>query len=172
MPLRAGWSKRLHDGTLVHLRPINRDDFELELEFLQRLSPGMRNLRFLGLVKEPCADVARELTDLDPAHAVGFAAVVSDAGRDRQIGAAHLRIGPSGDACDCAVAVSDDWQRRGIGSVLMRLLIEAARGRGLRHMRALAPPQPDGSHHLAARLGFQRRPDAQDPAVVVYHLDL
>lgn len=172
VPFGPGWIKWLHDGTPVHFRPIDRDGFALELEFLQGLSPGMRSLRFLGLVKEPCEDVARELTDLDPAHAVGFAAVVSEEGRDRQVGAAHLRAAPSGTACDCAVAVSDDWRRRGIGAALMRLLIEAARARGLRHMRALAPVQPDGSHHLAMRLGFQRRPDAQDPAVVLYHLDL
>lgn len=169
---QSGHLQPLRDGAFVCLRPIDRDDVERELEFLHGLSPAMRRLRFLGLVKEPGIDVARELTDLDPAHSVGFVAVVSDQGRERQIGAAHLRTGSSGDGCDCAVAVDDAWQNRGIGSALMRLLIEAARARGIRHMRALAPERPDGSHHLAARLGFQRRPDARDPAVMAYHLDL
>lgn len=167
-----GWNKRLYDGTLVCIRPIDRQDAELELEFLNRLSPEMRSLRFLGLIREPCRDVARELTDLDPADEVGFIAVVSDEGRDRQIGAAHFRTNPAGDRCDCSVTVSDEWQKRGVGSSLMRLLIGAARSRGIRHMRAFAPASPDGSHHLAARLGFERRLDARDPAVVVYHLNL
>lgn len=171
-PPRAGWNKQLYDGTVVCIRPIDRQDAELELEFLNRLSPGMRSLRFLGLVREPCPDVARELTDLDPARAVGFMAVASDEGRDRQIGAAHFRTNAAGDRCDCSVTVSDEWQKRGVGSSLMRLLIEAARSRGIRHMRAFAPARPDGSHHLAARLGFERRLDPRDPAVVVYHLDL
>lgn len=163
---------QLHDGTIVCLRPIDPDDAERELEFLNGLSPEMRRLRFLGLVKEPAMDVARELTDLDPAHSVGFVAVILEEGRERQIGAAHLRLDPREDACDCSVTVGDAWQKHGVGAALMRRLIDAARLRGIRHLRALAPERPDGSHHLATRLGFRRRPDSRDPAVVVYHLDL
>lgn len=171
-PRRIGWARTLRDGSIVHLRPITREDAPMELEFLSRLSPEMRSLRFLGLIKEPCPDVARQLTDLDPAHSAGFAAVISDEGRDRQIGAAHFRASSAGDGCDCSVTVSDEWQNRGVGSALMRLLIEAAKARGIRHMRAFAPAQPDGSQHLAATLGFRRRLDLRDPAVAVYHLDL
>lgn len=172
LPPDTGWNKRLYDGTLIHIRPIGKDDAGLELEFLNGLSPTMRSLRFLGLVREPSADVARELTDLDPANAVGFMAVVADDGRDRQIGAAHFHVSPRGDSCDCSVTVSDAWRKRGVGSSLMRVLIEAARARGIRHLRAFAPAHSDGSHHLAARLGFKRRLDLHDPAVEAYHLEL
>lgn len=168
----TGWHKCLPDGTHVHIRPINPQGASLELEFLHRLSPQMRSLRFLGLIVEPSADVARGLTDLDPAHAAGFAAVVSEDGRERQIGAAHFHANPAGDRCDCSVTVSDDWQKRGVGSSLMRLLVDAARARGIRYMRAFAPVRADRSHHLAMRLGFKRRLDPRDPPVVVYHLDL
>jgi acetyltransferase len=169
---REGLAWRLYDGTPVQLRPIGPEDAELELEFLDQLSPEMRSLRFLGLIKEPCPNVARELTALDPARALGFAAVVSSEGRERQIGAAHLRTNAARDRCDCAVTVSDAWRRRGVGSALMRLLIAAARAHGIRHMRAFAPARNDGSEHLALRLGFQRHLDLRDPAVVAYHLDL
>lgn len=167
-----GWNKQLYDGTPVWIRPIDRQDAEMELEFLNRLSPEFRSLRFLGLVHEPCSDVARELTDLDPANAVGLVAVVSLEGRYRQVGAAHFRVNAEGDSCDCSVTVSDEWQKRGVGSSLMRRLIEVARARGIRRMRAYAPAQSDGSHHLALRLGFQRRQDLRDPATVIYHLTL
>jgi acetyltransferase len=167
-----GWNQRLRDGTLVHIRPIRKQDADLELAFLNGLSPEMRGLRFLGLIREPGPDVARGLTDLDPRHAAGFIAVVSDAGRERQIGAAHFHVSPKGDSCDCSVTVSDEWQKRGVGSSLMRVLIEAARERGIRHLRAFAPAHSDGSHHLAAHLGFQRSLDLHDPAVEAYHLEL
>lgn len=81
-PPRIGWSRRLRDGTPVHIRPIGKQDAGLELEFLHGLSPEMRSLRFLGLIREPGPDVARGLTDLDPRRAAGFIAAVSDAGRD------------------------------------------------------------------------------------------
>ena len=172
VPSSAGWHKKLYDGTSVWIRPIDRQDADLELEFLNRLSPEYRSLRFLGLIRDPCPDVARELTDLDPAKAAGFIALVSREGRDRQIGAAHFHANAKGDGCDCSVTVSEEWQKRGVGSSLMRLLLDAARARGIRHMRAFAPARSDGSHHLAARLGFQRRLDPRDPAAAVYHLKL
>lgn len=171
-PSAPGWRRRLRDGTPVSIRPIGKQDAELELEFLTRLSPEMRGLRFLGLIQEPGPEVARGLTDLDPRRAAGFIAVVSDAGRERQVGAAHFSVSQKGDSCDCSVTVSDEWQKRGIGSLLMRILIEAARERGIRHLRAFAPAHSDGSHHLAARLGFKRRLDLHDPAVEAYHLEL
>lgn len=70
------------------------------------------------------------------------------------------------------MTVSDEWQKRGVGSSLMRILIEAARERSIRHLRAFAPAHSDGSHHLAARLRFKRRLDLHDPAVEAYHLEL
>lgn len=168
----TGWHEKLHDGTPVWIRRIGRQDAELELEFLNSLSPEYRKLRFLGLVRDPCPEVARELTDLDPAKAAGFIALVADGGRDRQIGAAYFHINATGDGCDSSVTVSEEWQQRGVGSALMRRLIDTAKTRGIRHMRAHAPARSEDGHHLAARLGFRRRLDRRDPAAVVYHLKL
>lgn len=126
-PPVVGWTTRLYDGTPVLIRPIGKQDAELELEFLDRLSPEMRELRFLGLVHEASPEVAEELTDLDPAAAAGFIAVVAEDGRERQIGAAHFHLDAEKDACDCSATVSDEWQKRGVGSALMHVLIAAAR---------------------------------------------
>lgn len=171
-PARIGTDTTLVDGTSAWIRPIDEGDAELELEFLNSLSPEFRSLRFLGLIHEPSPDVARELTDLDPASAVGFIALISQQDRERQIGAAHFHINAKGDGCDCSVTVSEAWQKRGVGSSLMLRLVDAARARGVKHMRAHAPARSDGSHHLAARIGFRRRLDRRDPATVVYHLKL
>lgn len=171
-PPSAGWNEKLQDGTAVWIRPIDRQDAELELEFLEHLSPEFRSLRFLGLVQDPSPDVARELVDLDRDKAVGFMAVISHDGRQRQIGAAHFHADTSGDHCDLAVTVSQDWQRRGVGLLLMRHLIDAARARGIRNMHARAPAYSDGSHHLAANLGFERCQDLHDPAAMIYDLAL
>lgn len=165
----VGWDESLPDGMRVRIRPVGPDDAGLELEFLGHLSPEFRSARFLGLVRDPSPEVARKLTDIDPANAVALIALVADGGRERQIGAAHFHC--SGDRCDAALTVSGEWRRRGVGSALMRHLIDAARARGIRHMRAYAP---SGSHgeHLAARIGFRRRPDPHDPATVLYDLEL
>ncbi len=167
-----GWNEKLYDGTSIWIRPIARQDAELELEFLNHLSPRFRNSRFLGLVRDPSPEVARELTNLDPAKAVAFIALVSQEGRDHQIGAAQFHVNTQGDSCDASLTVSDEWRKRGVGSFLMHHLIEAARARGIRHMRAYAPSRSGGGDQLAARIGFQRRLDPRDPATVIYDLSL
>ncbi len=171
-PPGTGWNEKLYDGTPVRIRPIDEHDAELELEFLNHLSPEFRNSRFLGLVRDPSPEVARELTSLDPATAVAFIALVSHQGRDHQIGAAQFRVNATGDSCDATLTVSGEWRKRGVGSLLMRRLIEAARARGIRHMRAYAPARSHGGDQLAARIGFQRRQDPRDSATVIYDLPL
>lgn len=168
----VGWIERLHDGTLVGIRPISERDAELEFEFLSGLSPEARSLRFLGLIREPSIEVARELTQLDPASEAAVIAVVPHEGRERQIGAAQFHVSPQGDACDCSVTVADAWQKRGVGTLLMHYLIEAARRRGIQHMQAFAPAPSESRRRLASRLGFQRCLDPDDPAVTAYRLEL
>lgn len=100
--------------------------------------------------------MTHELTDIDPANAVAFIALVSHDGRERQVGAAQFHA--NGDSCGAALTVSGEWRKRGVGSVLMRHLLDAARARGIRHMRAFAPAR-GGSDRLASRIGFRRRVD-------------
>lgn len=171
-PSSEGWNEKLADGTAVRIRPISEQDAELELEFLNHLSPAFRSSRFLGLVRDPTPEVARELTRLDPACAVGFIALVPHEGREREIGAAQFHVNVAGDRCDASLTVSGEWRKRGVGSLLMRHLIAAARARGIRHMCAYAPNRSGGGDRLAAHIGFQRRLDPRDPATVIYDLSL
>lgn len=168
----AGWTERLADGTTISIRPISKHDAGMELQFLRQLSPKLRSARFLGLIGDPTPEVARKLTDLDPSSAAGFAALASEQGRERQIGAAQFQASIVDDECDASLVVSGDWRQRGVGSALMRHLMDAARRRGIRHVRIHAPTGFHGSDHLALRLGFRRRQDARDPATVLYELTL
>lgn len=168
----TGWTEQLVDGTIISIRPIDRHTADLELEFLTHLSPEFRSARFLGLVRDPTPEVARQLTNLDPDKAAGFMAVVAHDGREHQIGAAQFHVSLDGDACDAALTVSGEWRKRGVGSRLMRHLLETARQRGIRRVRAHVSEDTGSGDHLALRLGFQRRQDRRDPAAVVYELAL
>ncbi len=166
----SGWIERLPDGSNVHIRPIARQDAELELAFLRELSPEFRNARFLGLAHDPSPEVARALTEIDPTHAVALIAVILQDGREREVGAAQFHA--SGDVCEASLTVSGEWRRRGVGSALMQHLIQAARARGLRRMRAYGSMRSPSGDHLALRLGFQPRPNPDDPATSLLELDL
>jgi GNAT superfamily N-acetyltransferase len=88
------------------------------------------------------------------------------------VGGASCVVGSDPHACEFAVTVVDGWDGIGLGSQLLRQLIEAARRRGLRQMEGyvLATNQP--MLQLAKALGFESRPDPEDYGVRVVRLDL
>lgn len=163
---------RLSNGTLVHLRPLRPQDATLESDFLRHLSPEYRAYRFLGLIKPTSAEVVEELTHPDPEEVVLAAMIDDDDGRRREVGVARFRPRPDRESCDCAVTVDPEWQRLGVGRLLMESLIEAARTRGLRQMYAVDPVRCLGSHKLAERLGFHLSADPEDPVATAFKLDL
>lgn len=166
---QMAWVERLRDGTLVHIRAIRPDDVGREWAFLSRLPPEFRAYRFLGLIKGPSEDAARELTRVDPKSEVALIALVHTKSGDREVGVARYSLS-DGDHCDCAVTVDPEWQQRGIAGLLMRRLIDVARTRGIRRMYAVDPVRCAEAHHLAERLGFHCRPDPEDPAVTTFEL--
>ena len=166
------WKERLRDGSVVRIRSIHPGDAERERAFLARLSPEDRAYRFIALIRAPDERVARDLTCTDPEHEVALVALARGGGRETEIGAAQYCTSKDGSRCDCAVAVDPQWQRRGVGRLLMWHLIDVARARGIRHMYAVDPVRCAGAHRLAERLGFHCRPDPEDPVVTTFELTL
>jgi acetyltransferase len=165
------WTDLLRDGISVHVRPIGTADARREQAFLAQLSPELRAFRFLGLIKNAGATVARELTE-DARDELTLIALVDDDGSEIEIGAARYRTYDDGKRCDCAVTVAPDWQQRGVGRMLMQHLIEIARESGIRHMYAVDATRCAGAHLLAERLGFHSRPDPEDPVATTFELNL
>jgi GNAT superfamily N-acetyltransferase len=166
------WNQTLLDGTAVLIRPIRRDDAALERAFIESLSPESRRLRFLGSISEPGDDLIRRLTDIDYQHDVAFVALIDRNGEPREIGVSRFSTSADGQSCECAVTVADEWQKKGLGSLLMRHLIEVARSRGVRSMTSLDAADNPAMRDLAQYLGFRRERDPNDATQVVHTLAL
>jgi hypothetical protein len=109
------WHETLRDGTRVLIRPIEKDDAALERAFLERLSPESREYRFLGQMNFS-NDMIKRLTDIDYRRDMAFVALRHEAGETREIGVSRFCISDDGTSCECAVAVADEWQGKGLGS--------------------------------------------------------
>lgn len=169
---RSRWHDRLADGTPVVIRPIRKSDVRLESEFLKHLSERSLHDRFLSVVQTPVTDAARRFTDVDNRDEVALIAVVRREGHDVEVGAAGYCHSEDRGCCHVAVAIDDNWRRRGLAILLMGHLIEIARANGVQRMYAADAVGGEKTHQLAARLGFRRRPDPEDPAAVTYELVL
>jgi len=166
------WTEKLRDGTHVIIRPIRKKDAALERAFIKRLSPEARRMRFLGQMNEPSDDLIEALTDLDYRRDMAFIALIHRDGEKQEIGVSRYGTSPDGKACECAVTVSDQWHNKGLGTLLMRHLIDVARARGVRKMISLDSADNLPMRDLAAFLGFTRKRDPQDPTQVIHTLML
>jgi GNAT superfamily N-acetyltransferase len=166
------WTETLLDGTEVAIRPIGRGDAVLEREFIARLSPQARRLRFLGSMSEPGDDLIRRLTDIDYEHDVAFIAVVGSEAATKEIGVCRFSVSADGQSCEFAVTVADEWQKKGLGSILMRHLIEVARTRGVRKMISIDAADNPAMRDLARFLGFVRERDPNDATQVIHTMVL
>src|SRR5262245_36346663 len=122
------------DGTPVTIRAIRADDFELERQFVERLSSATGYQRLMS-TRRPSADEIRRFTDIDYEREMALIATTAVEGRERQIGVARYVKDQSvpGDA-EFAIVLADDWQRRGLGRKLLTSLLAAARRHGVRRM--------------------------------------
>ena len=159
------WQARDPGSPPVTLRPIRPEDAELEKEFVQGLSPESRYFRFMDTVRELSPGMLVRFTQIDYDREMAFIALATEAGRERALGVCRYVTNPDGETCEFALAVSDAWHRRGLGSRMMRQLIEVARQRGLKTMlgHVLAENRPMLA--LCGKLEFTPSTGHEDPMV-------
>ncbi|HEY8682986.1 MAG TPA: GNAT family N-acetyltransferase [Rhodanobacter sp.] len=166
------WIESLRDGTRVLIRPLRAEDREREEAFIQRLSSQALRYRFLGSFKQVSPTLLDQLMHVDFRHQAAFVALVHDNGTLREVGISRYCSTDDDEHCECAVTVADDWTQRGLGTVLMRHLIELARRNGYKQMFSLDAPGNEAMRDLASHLGFHRRQDPLDSTQVIHTLDL
>lgn len=144
----------LRDGTSALIRPILPEDKRLLSMGLQRLSPESRYLRFHYSLSRLNEDELRHLTEIDYHDHFAWTAFVTDETETTMIGVArYIRMARSSDQAEAAVAVIDDYQGRGLGTILLALLAHTAREHGIRSFIAYVQPVNARVIRLARRAG-------------------
>jgi acetyltransferase len=148
-------------GLPVMVRPMCPEDMPLEEEFVQRLSRESRYMRFMVTLNELPSPKLRALTHVDQTRHVALVAVVLVDKAPALAGVARYIVDGAG-GCEFALALDDAWQHSGLAGILMHLLIEVARSRGLARMEGLVLRANDRMLKLGRQLGFQRESDPDD----------
>ena len=158
-PVRQAWTparRVLRDGSTVLLRQMGVTDGPLLLDSFARMSAESRQARFLIRKDELTEAEVRYLTDVD--HHDHEAIVALSAADDRGVGVARfVRAVDDDQAAEVAVTVVDDWQRRGLGAVLLSQLLERALQEGIRRFTALIDDSNTAMLGLLRSLGVQPR---------------
>jgi GNAT superfamily N-acetyltransferase len=143
---------RLRDGAEVELRPVEPGDKQRLLDAFERLGPRSRYQRFLAPMPRLPDATARYLTDVD--HHDHEALVAVDPATGAGVGVARfVRADGRPDVAEAAVTVADDWQGRGLGTLLLQRLAERAREEGVERFYALLLSDNHDMLDLLERLG-------------------
>jgi len=164
----------LADGTTAALRMIRPDDkAELQHEF-RRLSPATRYRRFFSLQADLPEDKLRHLTEVDGVDHVAIVATVDshDLKREFLLGISRfVRLPDEPEVAEAAVTVIDDAQGKGLGRVLLEVLVEAARERGIGSFRATVLAENAPMRHILDAAGARVR-EEEDGDALVFDLSL
>ncbi len=126
----------LGDGSTAHLRPIKPDDAGLLRLFHSNLSPETVYFRYFAPYPDLMEKDVQRLVTTDYSDRVALVGLVGG----QIVGVGRYDRVSDTDA-EIAFTVRDDFQGRGLGSVLLEHLAAAARERGLRRFVADVLPQ-------------------------------
>ena len=150
----------LHDGTAVTLRPIRPDDAPRLQEAFTHLSAETVYMRLLGPLTALIDEQARQLATVDYQTRMALVGVVQEQGDERVVALAHYGVidpeavdGPDAGAAEVGIVVRDDYQNRGLGTLIIRHLVRYACAHGVRIMLATVHLQNERILSFIAKSG-------------------
>jgi GNAT superfamily N-acetyltransferase len=154
----------LRDGAQVAVRPIEAADRQALNAAFENLSAQSRYTRFLMPMTHLTSSMLRYLTDVD--HHDHEALVAIDPATEALVGVARYVKTGHGRA-EAAVTVADEWQGRGVGTLLLERLADRARAEGVCAFTALVLAHNDAMIALLRALGPVRQVSREMGAVEI-----
>jgi acetyltransferase len=162
----------LRDGTHLLLRPIRPEDAAIEREFVEGLSEQSRYMRFFNPLKYIPPRLLSRLTQVDYDRELALLATIGEGAGEKIAGVVRYSPNADGSSAEFAVTVGDAWHGKGLGTLLMRRLIAAARAAGYQRLTGSVLESNDKMHVLMRKLGFHPGAKGEDRSIAEYVFDL
>ena len=131
----------LRDGTPVLVRAVGPEDKIRLQDGLSRMSTWSIYRRFARTVSRLTADELRYLTEVDQENHIAWGAVDPSDPHETGLGISRLIRDPyCPTRAEVAVAVVDEYQQLGLGTILLAALYALAQARGIETLRAVVLP--------------------------------
>ncbi|XXY52735.1 GNAT family N-acetyltransferase [Sorangium sp. So ce269] len=129
-PWQETRAARLPSGEELLCRPVRLSDESALQDLFYRLSDESTYRRFMSHKREHPHEEMQQLVNLDYDQNM---AIVACAGPEHEtlVGMARYDVDPKNNLADVAFVVRDEWQGKGVGTLLMRRMAEIARARGI-----------------------------------------
>jgi len=150
----------LRDGTPITIRPIRPEDEPLMVQFHGTLSERSVYLRYFCSMSLRTRVEHKRLVRICSADYDREIALVADrqdpkTGQPVILAVGRLSRLESGTEAEVAVLVSDEWQRQGLGSELLRRVVDIARAEGIKRVSGELLRDNLAMQVLLKRAGFR-----------------
>jgi len=169
-PIQYIWGWQLKDGVPVVIRPIRPEDEPLMVRFHETLSETSVYMRYFHVMQLSQRIAHERLTricfidyDREMALVVDRANPQSEEHQILAVGRLS-RIHGTNDA-EFAILVSDPWQGHGLGTELLRRLVEIGRAEGNSRITADILAENIAMQKVSRKLGFKLKRVMGDPSL-------
>jgi acetyltransferase len=171
-PYPTEWVRhtQLRDGTPIVVRPVRPEDEPLYPPFFAAVTAEDLRLRFFAPVKDFSHAFIARFTQIDYARAMAFLAI--DPASGAMLGVVRLHSDAEYRNGEYAVLIRSNLKSRGLGWLLMQLIIEYARSEGLRTISGQVLRENSTMLRMCQELGFQIENDPQEPSAVLVRYEL
>jgi acetyltransferase len=171
-PYPKEWERHLalRDGARIFVRPVRPEDEPLYGPFFAAVTPQDLRLRFFAPVKEFGHNFIARLTQIDYARAMAFVALEEPS--SEMLGVVRLHADANYERGEYAILVRSDLKGRGLGYLLMQMIIEYAGAEGLKVIEGQVLSENTAMLAMCRELGFDIAPDPRDPETYVVKLAL
>jgi len=157
---------QLTNGANITIRPIRPEDAFMEKNFISRLSEKTKYFRFMQALYELTPEMIVRFTQIDYDREMAFVAVTEDANMPSELGVGRYIKNPDGRSVEFALVVADDCQCMGIGSRIMKTLMQTAKSKGLSFFEAEVLVTNTAMLSLLKKLGFSIEKIADENDIV------
>lgn len=147
-------------GKKIDIRPIRPEDEPKLVEFHKHLSERSVYLRYASMMQMSQRVAHERLSRISHIDYDREMALIAewhdpDTGRDPIVGVGRLTKDVGTNDAEFAMLVIDEFQREGIGTELLRRLVQIGRDEGLSRITADILVQNRAMQHVSEKLGFE-----------------
>jgi len=160
-------------GPPLLLRPVRPEDEPAFHAGFAKLTPEDVRMRFFVQMRELPHDLAARLTQIDYDREMALVALTKGNGKGGEaVGVVRLMADPDNSRGEFAVVVRSDYQRRGLGRILMDRIVAYAKKRGLAEIFGYVLEENAAMLALCKEFGFTVKRAADEPGVAAVNLKI
>ena len=164
---------RMADGRTVLVRPIRPEDEPGFQKIFESLTPDEIRMRFLHPMNMLPHDQAARLTQIDYDREMALVIEGPDrAGVKALYGGVRISADPDREKAEFAIMLRHDMMGLGLGPMLLRRIIDYARGRGIGEIFGEVLEENEAMLRLCRAFGFTIRAERDDPGIMYVFLRL